>query len=122
MKYPLDFYEQGQTNRLFNYKAFFINFVKGLIDSALILFICFYCFENISVGHNSVQEYYLHVTGMVSYGASILISNLKVLTVSHSMSPLHVTVMVGSYLLYVGSYIIYDVILKYTDVHNSFVI
>lgn len=57
---------------------------------------------------------------MVSYGASILISNLRVLTVSHSLSALHVTVVAGSYLFYVISYALYDVVLKTPDVHNTF--
>lgn len=53
MRYPLDFYEQGPMNALFNYKSFMVNFVKGLVDSALVLFICFFAFENVSVGHRS---------------------------------------------------------------------
>lgn len=57
---------------------------------------------------------------MVSYGASILISNLKVLTMSHFASNLHYAVVFGSYLFYAVSYVAYDMFLKLPDVHNTF--
>lgn len=120
MRYPLDFYEQGPLNKLFDYKSFMINFMKGLVDSALVLFVCFFACENVSVGPKSNQEYFLFVTGMVSYGASILISNIKVLTISHSLSKMHIVVGFGSYLFYAGSYLLYDLLLKVPDVHNTF--
>lgn len=65
---------------------FLITFFKGALDAGLIMMISFYSLENLSTARAPGSLFYLNMTGMVSYGISILISNLRILSFSHSVS------------------------------------
>lgn len=84
------------------------------------MFLIFHSLENIILGSHTPHLFYLHVTGMVSFGASVIISNLKVLSFSHSVSVFQTCVVLCSYLFYVLSYTLYDTSFKLADVHLTF--
>lgn len=121
---PRDYYRQGQLNRLFNYSNFLRNFAKGFFDAFIVFLFSAYVFENNTVNDRNAHPhmFFLHATGMVSYGASIIVSTLRVYIASYSLSIIQSLTLAGSYLFYVLSYALYDRLFINPDSRGTFAI
>jgi len=120
MKNPFRYFTQGIAKRLFNYTTFLQSFMKGALDAGLIMLLSFYCLENLPLSSSSGHLYYFYTTGMVSFGISVLISNLRILSFSHSVSYFQSLIVAGSYVFYMICYALYDKAVKTSDVRNTF--
>ena len=90
----------------------------GLWHALVCGFISFYCMEKTFLENG--KELFFAVSGTVSFGASVIVGNLKVLLFSNTHSVMSLFFVFGSVLFYVSNHAFASYIFTTSDIYNTF--
>jgi len=113
------FYKQGMFYEHFNVKKYLMNLLNGSLQSLVIMLAAFSVCENRVLDVNGSFSFYA-VTGMISFGVSVLISNIKILTFSYCNTSYSLAAVFGSHVAYIVSYFLFTHYNVRNDLYKSF--
>lgn len=116
IKTPL-LYVQGMKGLLFNVWEFWFWVIQGLVQALLIAVFCFFVFDKSLVGGHMM---FLASSGMLSYGISVILGNLKILLFSKEYSFGSLVIIFGSILLFVLNYYMFSIMTVQSDIYGTF--
>ncbi|EAS00135.1 phospholipid-translocating P-type ATPase, flippase family protein (macronuclear) [Tetrahymena thermophila SB210] len=118
--YSSDLYLPGMSYNHFNVKKYIMNLINGCFQSFILMYFTFATLENRNLNEESNSYSFYAVTGMVSYGLSVLVSNLKIFTFSYANTFYSIFFVFGSYAFYLITYYFFTEYNLKNDLYKSF--
>ncbi len=112
-------YTQGNCaphGKLFSLSIFARQLLNGALQSLLISLLAIFAFGYLHLPYT----HSLQTQGMVAFGLSVLLSNINLLSFSHSISLLYAASIAGSYGAYLATYSLLSKLSTRSDFFNTF--
>ena len=103
----------------FNVLKYIMNLSNGSFQALIIMFGTFLTLENNLLDQQGRYSFYA-VSGMVSFGLSVLISNLKIFTFSYANTFYSIAFVIGSHVFYLITYFFFTEYNIKNDLYKSF--